>query len=876
MILRVLRSHIALVSLILAAFAGESVMSQPTLPKRIEAVRLDESIIVDGVLSESVWNRSGDTTFVQRSPRSGAKPSERTQVWVAYDNEALYVAARCFDRRPSQISRSIGRRDSDVESDWFRVSIDPYRDRRTGFYFQVNAGGSIEDGILYEDTRSDNSWDGVWDWNSSIDSLGWSVEIRIPFSQLRFSAEQEQIWGINFGRRIHRTNEIVDFITAQPYHAGNVSRFSELVGIRGIIPQSRFEVLPYVAGRAHSYEAEPNNPFYTGRDYGLAFGGEMKLGLGSSLTLTGTFNPDFGQVEVDPAVINLSAYETFYQEKRPFFLEGASIFDFGKGEGMKFFYSRRIGRPPQGQPSHKGFYDIPDETGILGAAKLSGKIGNTWSIGWLNAVTRREYARVDSSDVRFEDEVEPLTYYGVLRTQGEFNEGRQGLGFFSTGVFRNLREENLKRILNDNAVVAGIDGWTFFGPTRMWSLSGWAGVSHATGIPTQMIRLQRSSQRYFQRPDAPHLHVDSLATSLSGWAGQLVFKKQEGKLGMNVSIYAISPGFELNDLGYNSLSDRISGSVKLTYGWYQPDGVFNRKSIGVSASREYDYWGTPLVTSLSLFASGQFWTFWAASLSVSYQPGGIDIATTRGGPSMLAPAGWSGSVSVESDSRRSLLLSVTGEGSRDVRGNWAFSAGMTLSWRPSSWLMLSVGPWWGKTFSQTGYFTQRRDPLAVQTYGIRTVFADLLQTFFTCDLRLECTLSPKLSLQMYMQPYYSDVTYYRFKELARARSYDFNIYGEPPSTLSVIDGEYRIDPDGAGPARPFVLYDSNFKWVSLRGTAVLRWEYLRGSTLYLAWTHDRYNYEDFWQKPMGGNVYDVFSSYPDNRFMIKIAYWINP
>jgi hypothetical protein len=856
--------------LLLLGWPQTRLQAQDVSPKQIAAVRLSEPVTIDGVLDEAVWQEAGSAEFRKRFP-SGGRPSEKTEVWVAYDDRALYVAVRCYDRYPARITRTIGPRDADLESDWITVSIDTYRDGRTAYFFRVNPGGAIQDGMLYDDVRSDLSWNGVWERAATVDSLGWATEIRIPFSQLRFNSNAVQTWGINFTRRIHRTNEIVDFTAPPRGRRGNVSLFTELVGLEDLRSPLRLEVLPYVVAEAHAYQGEPDNPFFSGRDYGTNFGGDLKLGLGSGLTLDVAVNPDFGHVEVDPAVINLTPNETFYEEKRPLFLDGAHIFDFGPARGMRFFHSRRIGRVLQESTSRH--VQTPDYTRILGAAKLTGKLGPSWTFGWLNAMTKREFAQViDSAGTRYFDEIEPLSYYGVARAQRSAAAGTQGLGFFGSAAVRDLDQPSLQGTLNTNAFAGGVDGWRHFGSRRRTSLTGWLGFTHIMGSPEQMIRQQQSSRRYFQRPDAPHLSVDAAATSLTGFAGQAVFNTRVGRVSTVATLRALSPGFELNDLGFNNRSDIASGDVTLRYNLNRRDDPFNRRVVGVSVSREYDFGPTLLGTGYTAFTSMQLKNFWGGSANVSYSPAGLDVRNTRGGPAMLRPAGWSASAALYSDSRNPVLLTLRGNAGRDAAGSWSTGLRGDLSWVPSPRLTLSLGPSWDTYFADAGYFNRIRDTTAVSTFGVRYVFAGLTQDQFATDVRLNWTLTPGLSLQLYAQPYVTNVRYDGFKQLAWPGTYAFLVYGEGGSTLVEENGAYIIDPDGAGPAAPFTLYERDFRYSSLRGTALLQWEYRPGSSLIFAWTQNRFAYEDFWQDWRG----DLLDSHPDNRFMVKLTYWFSP
>ena len=508
---------------------------------------------IDGRLTEAVWQGTGTDDFTQRNPLDGKPASERTEVWVAFDDKALYVAARLFDSEPAKIVGLLGRRDDDLDSDWFTFAVDPYLDRRSGFSFSVNPAGSIIDRTLYNDEWDDTTWDGIWESAARIDDQGWTVEMRIPYDQLRFIVRNEYVWGVNFKRTIQRKNEQDYFSWVPKEENGFVSRFARLTGICDIRPGRHFEAMPYTVGKLAFSPQEEGNPFRTGSDLFASVGLDLKYGLKSNLTLDVSLNPDFGQVEVDPAEVNLSVFETYYSEKRPFFIEGSNIFAFGQGGANsnwgfnwgnpEFFYSRRIGRPPQGSVDRDGYVNYPETTTILGAAKLTGKVAGNWNVGFMNAVTAREYADVDNLGDRSRQEVEPFSDYSVLRAQKEFHQGRQGLGFIATGVFRDLDNQGLQEILNRRALVLGADGWLQLGKTQSWALTGWLGASRVNGSRDVILGLQQSPLHYFQRPDADHLALDPEATSLGGWAGRLALNKQKGNVVFNAALGAVSPGF---------------------------------------------------------------------------------------------------------------------------------------------------------------------------------------------------------------------------------------------------------------------------------------------------------------------------------------------
>lgn len=866
----------------LIIFGQNSKPSKPQEQKVVQAYRTDEAIKLDGVLDEKVWQKPGYSDFVQSDPIDGSEPTEKTVVWIAYDDNSLYVAAHLLDSEPEKIVSRLGRRDDFVESDWFRFAVDPYYDRLTGFRFGVNPAGSITDETLFNDSWCDYTWDGVWEWSARIDEQGWAVEIRIPYNQLRFPKKDEYIWGVNFRRSIKRKNEVDNFVWIPKEERGYVSHFAKLVGIKDINPGRHIELFPYAVGQAEYSPGEDGNPFDTGKKHFGSTGFDLKVGLRSNLTLDATINPDFGQVEVDPAVINLSAYETYYQEKRPFFIEGRNIFRFGYGGATSmssfdwgnpdFFYSRRIGRTPQGDVAEDGYANIPDRTTILGAAKLSGKIANGWNIGFLNALTAREYAKINTDGERFQEEVEPFSYYGLLRAQKEFNNGNQGFGFITTSVVRDLGTENLKDTLNSNAFSFGFDGWTFLDKNKTWVISGWMGRTQVAGSPTAITDLQKSSLHYYQRPDAPHVELDETATSLGGWAGRININKEKGNFLFNAAFGAISPGFDTNDLGFQWSADVINSHIMLGYASYHPGKIFRNYWVAVATHRNYDFTGNKVGEGYYFFAEPQFLNYWGFFLLVGYYPQTWDNDLTRGGPLVINPSFKFARLSIFSDNRKPLVLSINSNWFNFASGSYNWDAEVTLRWKPKSNISLSIGPSYRFRYSVAQWVDLFDDSLMTETYGTRYVFADIGQKTLTNVVRLNWTFTPTLSFQLYMQILMATGDYDRFKELARPRSYDFNQFGQGQSTISYSDDEYTVDPDGPGLAPAFIFENPDFNFKSLRGTAVLRWEYMPGSTLYFVWTQNRCDEANPGDFRLGRDLRDLFNAHGDNVFLVKISY----
>jgi hypothetical protein len=856
--------------------------------RAVQATRVgSNAIALDGVLSEAEWSTPSPVSdFTQREPDEGAAATERTEVRVLYDDDALYVGARMFDRSADSVMAQLARRDRIVSADRFIVFLDSYHDRRTGFFFGINAAGTLYDGTLYNDDWDSDTWDGVWQGSVARDSLGWSAELRIPYSQLRFQRQKANRWGINFKREIARRNERSYLVCTPSNGSGFVSRFVDLVGLEEFTPPARLEVLPYVTTRAEYLSHETADPFNDGSDFDGGAGADLKLGIGSNLTLDATVNPDFGQVEVDPAVVNLSDVETFFDERRPFFVEGANIFEFGYGgandnwgfnwANPSFLYSRRIGRAPQAEdPDEYEYSSVPSGTSILGAAKLSGKIGS-WSLGTLSALTSREQAQFALGPQHWQQEVEPLTYYGVYRAQNEMGGGRHGLGFIGTVTARSFDEPQLRAELNSSARTLGLDGWTTLDQNGVWVASGWAGLSRVAGTAERMQGLQESSVHYFQRPDASYLGVDSGRTSLSGYAGRLSLNKQKGNWMFNSAVGVVDPGFEVNDLGFQFRGDQINSHVMFGHKWTRPSRWFRSWRLNLAGFRSYNYGGDVTWTGLFLTGLYELRNFSTGRWFVAYNPSTLSDRRTRGGPLMVNQPGVEWDFQLDSDPNKRWLFGAGLHGNHySQRWEQSWSARAYVEWKPGTRLSLRVDPQIERTGTSAQYVDTFDDPMAVNTFGHRYVFADLDQTTVSASLRLNWIFTPKLSLEVYAQPLLSSGSYTGFKELSRPRSFDFNPYPDPTATSD--PDRIVVDPDGAsGPAAGQEIDDPNFSLVSLRGNAVLRWEYSAGSTLFLVWTQNRSDMETIGSFQTGQGVDRLFGASADNIFLVKVSYWWNP
>jgi hypothetical protein len=846
---------VALLALLQLPDSSLALSAFPTLthrngrvPPAVSAVFADRAPRMDGVLDEAAWSRAEPVSEFRRDvPSDGNAASERTEVRVVYTLDALYVGARLYDADPTRISRRLSRRDSFfVFNDVFFVLIDSYHDHRTSFTFGVTPAGERRDLISVGDGRGnrDASWDPVWEAKTTIDSLGWTAELRIPFSQLRFPPGDEQVWGIQFRRDIRHAGEAVDWSWAPRTEPGQTSKYGHLLGLKGIPAPRRLEVLPYTVSQARLTEgADPRSPFDDGSVSSLSGGIDLKYGVTSDLTLDATINPDFGQVEADPAVVNLSAFETFFEERRPFFVEGAGIMQFGlQDQGFNFFYSRRIGRSPS--VSAKGaaaYVDQPIAASILGAAKLTGRTRSGWSLGALAALTGREFARLADADGRPRPSVpvEPRAGYGVLRLRRDLREGQSGFGFLATATGRDLADPAFAG-LRSGALAGGIDFFHRF-HRETFEIRGGFGLSRIGGDTAAINRAQRSSTRYLQRPDQSYFPYDSTRQSLSGVAGELNFSKIGGNWLYTLSGSLISPGLELNDAGFQTQGDRIALFGRLQRRWVSPTRVFRTFETSLHGFQALNFGGTGVRRNLEWSANGEFLNFWGFRAGLERGFRALDDRGTRGGPLIVQPARWEVEGSVRSDGRRLASGNLNLGYTWNEEGGWSFRVGPDITLRSSGALSVSFSPNYSRSHDVAFYVGQTEDPTASATFGRRYLFARLDQHTLGLTTRVNLVLTPNLSVQLWAQPFVASGDYQRFQEFTTPRTYDFREFGTQGSTLSYnpADSTYTADPDGAGPGPAITFGDPDFRVRSLRSNLVVRWEFRPGSTIFLVWNQSR-------------------------------------
>ncbi|MBN1827256.1 MAG: carbohydrate binding family 9 domain-containing protein [Candidatus Eisenbacteria bacterium] len=857
------------------------------LVSRITAARLLSPIRLDGALDEESWQRPAAAPLVQNEPDNGCTPRQDTEWWVVYDDEALYIGCRMLDSQPDSIVCGLGRRDAYPVSDWIYLNLDTFNDDRNGYSFSFSPAGSMNDAVIYCDGATDDSWDGIWDVAARVDDGGWSAEVRIPFAQLAFPDAEEQVWGMNFSRRICRYQERDELFHRPRGESGYVGRFPDLVGIRGVKPGKRVEVLAYGAGKADFTDADGGDPFRDGSDWSGNTGADILWGLSNDLNLNATFNPDFGQVEVDPAVVNLGDFETYFPEKRPFFVKDSGVFRFareGTNNNWNFnwmdpmlFYSRRIGRTPTLSLGDNDYADAPEATTILGAGKMSGKIGDN-TIGLLHAVTAREEARLEYEGIRSEQTVEPLAGYTVARLSRTTANGDHGVGWMLTDVRRDLDDPRGREELTGAASAIGMDGWTTLDDDGVWALRGYLSGSRVTGSSEAIDEVQRNSRHYMDRPCADHLDYDPNRTRLDGWSGRLMLNKQSGAFTLNTAVGVASPGYEIGDLGYQTRSDKINSHLVLSYAWHEPRGVFRNRAISLGTYKLWDYGGAPDNYGSCVFWSAGFRNFWEAWGNVFYEPERTGRWTTWGGPPIRLPRHRSAEAYLESDGRGVWTVGGGGRVWDIADGSRGASAEMWFTIRPRSGLRLFFDPYLSWGHDKVGWVGTEEDSTMTDTYGSRYLFADFTERRFMMTTRLDWTFTPGLTLQTYIQPLFAAARYRDIKELSRPNSYDCNVYGRDNGSTIVYseeDGAYEIDPDGAGPIEAYSLDDPDFNFKSLKLNMVLRWEFRPGSTFYLVWTQNRTDEGHAGDFELDRDARNLFGSPGDDIVMAKIATWWN-
>lgn len=865
---------------IIILFLVLTTSGQTSEKKQYKAEQITDAPVINGILDEAIWQGgSWIDDFTQNEPYNGARATQRTEFKIVFDKDNLYVGVKAYDSSPDSIVNRLTRRDH-ADGDLVAIMLDSYHDLRTGFVFGISSAGVKYDFMITNDGQNaDQSWDPNWWSKTSINSEGWIAEMKIPLSQLRFEENSGDVWGLEMARVLYRKQE-TSFWQHIPKDApGMVHLFGELKGLEQIKPRKIFDVTPYAVVRTERFEADPENPFRSdGKKSGLNAGIDAKIGVTNNLTMDLTVNPDFGQVEADPSQVNLSAYETFFEEKRPFFIEGSNITNFALGIGDggigndNLFYSRRIGRRPQGYPDLQDGWnaDVPTNTNILGAAKLTGKTKDGLSVGFVEALTAEQKASIDTIGGRKYETVEPLTNYLVGRVQKDFKEGNTIIGGIFTSTNRDL-DGNLSQQLHKAAYSGGADFTQYF-KNKNWMFNINSAFSLVQGSEKALLKTQTSSARYFQRPDNNHTVLDSGRTSLAGSGGRMQVMKLSGHWNFILASLWKTPGFETNDLGYIREADQLLSILWAGYNQWEPKGIYRRFNINGDIFNAYNFGGERLGTGLEYNGNIGFKNYWTAWMGGGLESSSLETGLLRGGPAMKSPGSFRTFMGFQTDERKNIVLNVFGNiNSGFENSSNSIYSEIDLTFKPTDYLSLTLSPGISNSFSELQYVNRKE-----YNGADRYVFASIDQRTINTSFRINLNLSPDLTLQYWGQPFIATGKYYDYKfitnPLADKYRDRFTLYSG--DQLSTSEEGFDIDEDIDGVA-DYSLDNSDFNFKEFLSNLVIRWEYNPGSSVYLVWSQTRNRYDtsgDLNVVDDLGDLFDRSTDKPHNIFLIKFSY----
>lgn len=861
-------------------FAQDStdvVVKRTYTTKFLDAVPSPE---IDGLLDEAGWDIvEWDGDFIERRPDENTQPDHDTKFKIVYDEKFLYVGIRAYDSDPDKIEMRLSRRDG-FQGDWVGIFIDSYHDKRSSFGFITTAAGVKADFFSSENgNNEDESWNPIWYTKTNVDEEGWTAEMKIPFSQLKFGKAKEQVWGIQVDRQYFRGAERYAWQRIKQDTPGFVSEFGLLDGLIDLVPQKQLEIQPYTVAKLETFEPEAGNPFRDGNDSQITGGLDAKIGITNDLTLDLTVNPDFGQVEADPSAIALDGFQIFFREQRPFFVENKNIFDYRVSQseaGNTFgfdnvFYSRRIGRSPQGFPDTEDneYVEQPENTAILGAAKFSGKTKNGWSIGVLESVTAKKYATIDNNGDRRKEVVEPLTNYFVGRVQKDFNDRNTFVGGIFTATNRDQLTPELN-FLHHSAFTGGVDvkhQWH----DRDWYVGGNFIFSRVNGGAEAIENTQESIAHLFQRVGADHVSVDADRTSLTGTGGNL----QLGKIGNGNWRFETggtwrSPELELNDIGFQRQADDIRHYTWIGYQTLKPTETFRRVGINYNHWSVWDFGGNHNSLRFNTNSWQNWDNNWFTNIGFNYAPKQYSNFALRGGPRLRQASEIGFFNGYNTDRRKKLRFNVFHRGEKGTDNSYgSYNIDFGVTYQPFNALSISANPEYGINMDKLQYI-DNIDVDGETTYLNGTVEQRTLSMSF----RLNYTINPNLTIQYWGQPFISRGRYSEFKEVADPLGATFNDRIAPygSNQISFTDDVFSVDKDLDGTAE-FTFDNPDFSFVQFRSNLVVRWEYIPGSEIFLVWSQDVSQSGDPQNalfQDLGDGIFN--DEKPQNIFLIKATY----
>nr|WP_262917823.1 carbohydrate binding family 9 domain-containing protein [Muricauda sp. F6463D] len=836
---------------------------------------------INGILEDEVWNIvewGGD--YIEWQPDENTPPAHQTKFKILYDSKNIYIGVRCYDSEPGKIVKRLSRRDG-FDGDWVEFNIDSYFDKRTAFSFTITAAGVKGDEFISNNGNNwDASWNPIWYAKTNIDDEGWTAELRIPLSQLKFGRAEEQVWGLQSTRRFFRNEERSVWQRKPVDQPGWVSEFGELHGLTNIQPQKQLELQPYTVAKTETYEAEDGNPFRDGSESNITVGLDAKIGITNDLTLDLTVNPDFGQVDADPSAIALDGFQIFFEERRPFFVENKNIFDFTVSQseaGNTFgsdniFYSRRIGRSPQGYPDtvDDEFVDQPNNTPIIGAAKFSGKTKDGWAIGVLESVTAQRTATILNGDGDSRKEmVEPLSNYFVGRLQKDFNQRNSYIGGIFTATNREQIPEQLN-FLHDAAYTGGLDfkhQWA----NRDWYFGGNLTMSHVRGSEEAITNTQEFITHLFNRIGAEHVAVDTTRTSLTGTGGNVqIGKVGNGHWKFESGATWRSPELELNDIGFQRQADDIRHYTWIGYQTLKPDSTFRRVGINYNHWTAWDFQGNHNYLQFNTNSWQNWKGNWNTNIGFNYAPIQYSNFALRGGPRLRQSPWMSFWNSINTDSRKKLRFSFYHNGRKALDNSFkTYYMEGGFVYQPINALRISAFPSLQINHDKLQFIDNFDDVNGSSRY----LNGEINQRTLSMSFRLNYTINPNLTIQYWGQPFISRGRYSNFKHitdpLAKTFENRFVQYSTDQTNLS--DDFYSIDEDLDG-VGDFSFDDPDFSFVQFRSNLVIRWEYIPGSEIFLVWSQDvtqSGNPAEGLLPSLGDNI---FGQKPQNIFLLKATY----
>jgi len=862
--------------------------SEPPKRQYFTQKLVNGEIKLDGIPDEAVWDAvTWATEFVQNQPNNGATPDQQTSFKILYDDKFLYVAYHAHDSIPDKIEKRMSRRD-EFPGDWMEINIDSYHDLRSAFSFTISVSGVRGDEFVSNNGDNwDDSWNPIWFGKTHIDENGWTAEVKIPLSQLRYGDEPDKVWGIQVQRRIFRKEERSTWQHIPQNGTGWVSRFGELHGLKDIPSQRQIEIAPYGVAKLETYKKEDGNPFADGRDARLSVGLDGKVAVTSDLILDFTINPDFGQVEADPSQVRIDGYQNYLEERRPFFIESRNIFNYqltgsaaeGDYDADQLFYSRRIGDSPHGG------VDLPDgdhakfpiKTSILGAAKFSGKTKNGWSIGVLESITQREKALIDHEGERHHELVEPLTSYFVGRLQKDFDEGKTILGGMFTAV---NREDGLDDFLHKSAYTGGLD-FQHTWKNRTYYLTANGIFSRVNGTKESILNTQTSFEHLFQRPNASELSVDSTRTSLMGHGGTIKFAKFGGKEDEKGRIFKFetgvtwrSPELEMNDIGFQLSSNEINHFAWAAYNILKPFSVFRSFRWNYNHWSRWDFGGQHLYQAFNTNAHAQFNSNWQTGTGFTFEVLDISNTALRGGSSLRRPNGMGNFAYISTDQRKKFFINLNifnGFGyDNTVMSN---NVNMYFSVQPNDALNISLNPGFNRYHRKQDQYVDQ-----VEFNGLtRTIVSEVNQKTFNLVLRINYNVTPDFTIQYYGSPFITRPLYKNFGYVVDPlnKSYDERFHRFTQSEITLVDGGFEVDENSDG-QMDYSFANPDFNYVQFRSNLILRWEYIAGSEIYLVWSQnsepDDLVFNDLGSRLGRSLLENSFGDKARNIFLVKLTY----